>query len=248
MRKGSKFFMQFLDLTRLNENDSFSDFHKWANEYNKYFNLVASICIYSKFLSSIKNSHYQGVNLCTVINFPSGDEAEDKIFKNVIQALNYGANEFDVVINYNEYQKRGISPYTLKILKKIRNLIDGKIMKIIIETGMITNKQHMIKAIEDAISCKPDFIKTSTGKNILWNDNDVDIILSILKKHNAENNNKIGFKVAGGVSTVNKAELIYDKVINNLGRDFVSNKTFRIGSSSLINDILNEKKISDSEY
>lgn len=235
----NKKLISLIDHTNLNDNESFSQFKKWFLFYKKYISMVASICVYEKNLLYLSTQKINNTKLCTVINFPSGHEKLQYINKALAIGLNYSTNEFDIVVNYDEYNKKGISLYTTEMLKSARLLLENKTMKVIIECGMIKNKNYMMNAVKDAAKCGADFIKTSTGKNKLWSETDLNYILKYLKSHNKISHKKIGLKISGGVSSIEAANKYIRLVESYMGKDFIQPKLFRIGSSKLLKNILN---------
>ena len=178
-------------------------------EYN-----VASVCIPSSFVKKAKDYVGDKLKICTVIGFPNGYSTTDvKVFE-TNNAIANGADEIDMVINIGmlkekEYEK------ILEEINKIKEACSGRILKVIIETCLLTDEEK-IKMCEIVSSSNADFIKTSTGFSSSGAIKE-DIIL--FKKY-IHNNKEI--KAAGGISSFQDAE------------EFIKNGATRLGTSRLI--------------
>jgi len=86
-----------------------------------------------------------------------------------------------------------------------------------------------------------DFIKTSTGKQQPAATPEAALVMcQAIKEYYDITGNKIGFKPAGGINTVNDALIYYTIVKEILGEEWLTNKLFRIGTSRLANLLLSE--------
>ena len=99
--------------------------------------------------------------VCTVIGFPLGYNATSvKVYETKI-AVEHGADEIDMVINVGRF-KDGQYEYVLNEIKAIKEACNGKTLKVIVETALLT-KAELIKITELVMQSGADFIKTSTG-------------------------------------------------------------------------------------
>ena len=99
--------------------------------------------------------------VCTVIGFPLGYNATSvKVYETKI-AVEHGADEIDMVINVGRF-KDGQYEYVLNEIKAIKEACNGKTLKAIVETALLT-KAELIKITELVMQSGADFIKTSTG-------------------------------------------------------------------------------------
>ena len=100
----AKEIIQFLDLTSLNEQDNEESITKFLQKTSTSFGKVAAICIYPQFIPlAKKNLQKENFPLATVINFPKGDKQIEVVLHQAEVALENGADEIDVVINYKDY-------------------------------------------------------------------------------------------------------------------------------------------------
>jgi len=181
---------------------------------------VASVCIPPSFVK--RASEYVGNKLpiCTVIGFPNGyNTTEVKVFETK-NAIENGAAEIDMVINIGLVKEKNYSAITEEI-KAIKNACGDKILKVIIETCLLTDEEkiELCKCVTDA---KADYIKTSTG----FSTNGATLEDIILFKENVGPEVKI--KAAGGVSSLESAE------------EFIKAGSSRLGTSRIVKILKNE--------
>lgn len=108
----------------------------------------------------------------------------------------------------------------------------------ILETGALVTPENIRKAAILALYSGADFIKTSTGKGYPGATPEaVYTMCKVLKKYHSITGNKAGIKISGGVRTAEDAVKYYTIVKEVLGNDWLNNELFRIGASSLVEDI-----------
>ncbi|OKL23466.1 deoxyribose-phosphate aldolase [Metamycoplasma hominis] len=151
---------KYIDHTNLSPSATSKDIDKLIQEAIKYD--FKSVCIapsYVKYAKeALKNSD---VLVCTVIGFPLGYNATSvKVYETKI-AVEHGADEIDMVINVGRF-KDGQYEYVLNEIKAIKEACNGKTLKVIVETALLT-KSELIKITELVMQSGADFIKTSTG-------------------------------------------------------------------------------------
>lgn len=151
---------KYIDHTNLSPSATSKDIDKLIQEAIKYD--FKSVCIapsYVKYAKeALKNSD---VLVCTVIGFPLGYNATSvKVYETKI-AVEHGADEIDMVINVGRF-KDGQYEYVLNEIKAIKEACNGKTLKVIVETALLT-KAELIKITELVMQSGADFIKTSTG-------------------------------------------------------------------------------------
>ncbi len=201
-----------VDHTLLSPISTFSDIKNLCDEGMKYG--VASVCIPPCFVKKAKDYVENNLKICTVIGFPNGYNDESvKVFETA-QALEAGADEIDMVINIGFLKEKNYSK-VLSEIKKIKHVCGYKILKVIIETCLLSQdeKIEMCRIVSDSGA---DFIKTSTGFS-KFGAKVEDIIL--FKKYIDKN---IKIKAAGGISSLEDAE------------KFISAGASRLGTSRII--------------
>ena len=180
----------------------------------------ASVCIPASFVKMAKEYVGNEIKVCTVTGFPCGySTVEAKCFESN-QAVKNGADEIDTVINIGDLKSKNYDK-VLSDLKAIKESIEGKTLKVIIETCLLTEEEK-IKMCEIVTNSGADFIKTSTGFSTKGATKE-DIIL--FSKHIGKN---VKIKAAGGISSLEDAI------------DFINLGASRLGTSRIVNIIKNQ--------
>ena len=184
---------------------------------------TASVCIPASFVKRAKEYVKDRLAICTVIGFPNGySTTETKVFETA-DAIKNGADEIDMVINIGMLKDKMYDELLLEI-KKIKEACGDKILKVIIETCLLTDEEK-IKMCEIVSASGADYIKTSTGFSTAGATRE-DIILF---KENVAPHVKI--KAAGGIASIEDA------------RDFIKLGADRLGTSRIVKIAKAEKNI-----
>ncbi len=200
-----------IDHTILKVDAVWEDVKRICDEARRY--KTASVCIQPCFVKRAKEYLENDIPVCTVIGFPNGYmTTEAKVFETE-NAVKNGADEIDMVINVNAV-KDGDYKYVSDEIIKVRNACKGKILKVIIETCLLTDEEK-IELCKIVSQSGTDFIKTSTGFS-KYGATREDV--EILKK----NSYGIKVKAAGGIKSVKDAV------------DFINLGADRLGTSSLL--------------
>jgi len=177
-------------------------------------NHTASVCIPPCYVKRAKEYVEGRVAVCTVIGFPNGNMATAvKVFETE-DAVKNGADEIDMVINIGDV-KAGEYEKVLEEIKAIKEACCGKLLKVIIETCLLTEEEK-IKMCEIVSQSGADYIKTSTGFST-GGATFADV--KLMREHVASH---VKVKAAGGISSVADAE------------EFISLGADRLGTSRLI--------------
>ncbi len=170
---------------------------------------TASVCIPPAFVK--RASQYAGgrVKICTVIGFPNGYATTAvKVFETKDAIIN-GADEVDVVINLGMV-KEGAWEEILAECKQIREASEGKVMKVIIETCLLTEREKGMLC-DLVTEAGADYIKTSTGFSTggaTFED------VAFLKSHIGS---KVKVKASGGIGSLEAAARFMDLGADRLG-------------------------------
>ncbi len=184
------------DHTQLSVNATWEDIKAICDDGIKY--KTASVCIPASYVKQASEYVKGGVKICTVIGFPNGyDTTEAKAFM-AADAVRNGADEIDMVINIGML-KSGDYQGVLKDICAVRKACVGKILKVIIETCLLTEAEK-IKMCEIVSESGADYIKTSTGFST-GGATFADV--KLMKEHVAEG---VKVKAAGGIKTLADAE------------------------------------------
>jgi deoxyribose-phosphate aldolase len=124
-----------------------------------------------------------------------------------------------------------------QLLTAVRQACPGLLLKVILETGDLKSPELIARASQLALSAGADFLKTSTGKTpVNATPEAARIMLSTIAAHPSAQAHA-GFKASGGIRTVQEA-IVYEALMQQiLGPQALNAKRFRIGASSLLNDI-----------
>lgn len=153
-------YCKYIDNTLLSPQATETQIKTLCKESRKYG--FASVCVNPCFVKLV-NKQLKGskVKTCVVIGFPLGaNTTETKVFE-AKDAIKNGAQELDMVVNIGKVKENNYE-YITKEIAAIKKVCGNKILKVIIETCLLTNKEKVVlcKCIKQA---KADFVKTSTG-------------------------------------------------------------------------------------
>lgn len=170
---------------------------------------TASVCIPPCYVKQAKEYVKEQMRICTVIGFPNGNcTTSTKVFETE-DAVENGADEIDMVINIGML-KSGNEAYVLDEIRQIQKACQGRILKVIIETCLLTN-QEKIKMCELVTESGADYIKTSTGVSTAGATFDD---IALFASHVGEG---IKIKAAGGISSLADAEKFVELGADRLG-------------------------------
>jgi len=174
--------------------------------------------------------------------FPSGRASIDVKKQDTQDALNAGASEIDMVIDRGAFLSGKIGK-VFEEIRIIKDLCGEKAhLKVIFETGELVTYDNVRKASYLAMLAGADFIKTSTGKvNPAATAPVVLVMLEAVRDYFALTGVKIGVKPAGGIKTTKDAIKQLVLVNETAGSDWLNPSLFRIGASSLLNDLLMQR-------
>jgi deoxyribose-phosphate aldolase len=232
--------VSLMDLTKLGDNDTDRDIIKLCEKARNSLGEVAAICVYKQFILLVKKTLGQDFKVATVINFPAGNSSLEEAVIEAKEALDLGADEIDLVIDYNDYIANGSSKYSCNLIAQVKELCGDKTLKVIIESGELKSEVLIKKVTVDVIVNGADFVKTSTGKTPVGAT--IDAAKVILNAIN-DSDKKVGFKASGGIRDYAQAAE-YTKLANDIfqGSDFTNPKLFRFGVSGLLDNLLNTTK------
>lgn len=235
-----------IDLTTLSTEDSQESVTRFTqrvndfdNEYPQFKN-VAAICVYSNFAEVVSSTlEVTGVDIAVVAGgFPSSQTFTAVKVADVALAVAGGANEVDIVMNLGFFRDKNYEDLCDEIIELKHTAKDAK-LKVILETGALKTAEAIKEASILAMWSDADFIKTSTGKiypgaslEAAW------VMCQCIKEYYAQTGRKVGFKAAGGIRTAEEAVRYYAIVKEVLGDEWLNQDLFRIGASSLANNLL----------
>lgn len=200
------------DHTLLSQTATWSEIKAVCDDGIKYH--TASVCIPPCFVKKAKEYVGDKLTICTVIGFPNGyNTTAVKVFETKDAIVN-GADEIDMVINIGEL-KAGNDKYVLNEIKEIKKACNGKLLKVIIETCLLTDEEKitMCRLVTEA---KADYIKTSTGFS------KAGATFADVKLFADNVGDGVKIKAAGGISSISDAE------------EFIGLGASRLGTSRIV--------------
>ncbi|MEA5001130.1 MAG: deoxyribose-phosphate aldolase [Endomicrobiaceae bacterium] len=199
-----------IDHTLLSPTACFSDFKKLCEQ--AVDNGFYSVCVPPYMVESCKKALAKtDVKICTVVGFPLGYNHYLTKLVEAKEAIVFGADEIDAVVNISAVKSKDFK-FVNKEIAALRKTTAGKILKIIVETAYLT-KEEKTELAKIILNNKVDFIKTSTGFAPSGaNVEDIILFKSLLK-------NNVKIKASGGIATYLQAE------------DMIKAGASRIGSS-----------------
>ena len=234
-----------IDLTSLTSLDTKESIWKMVDTVNDFEGTrpdvpnVAAICVYPLFVETVKQAlTAQEIKIASVAGgFPSSQTFTEVKIAETAMAVMQGADEIDVVMNLGYFLEENYDELSEEIQEIKESCRDAK-LKVILETGALQTPESIQKAAVLAVYSGADFIKTSTGKGYPGATPEaVYTMCQVLKKYHSITGKRVGIKVAGGVRTAEEAVRYYTIVKEVLGNDWLNKDLFRIGASSLVEDI-----------
>ena len=248
MNNLKKLAVSCLDYTSLNDTDTSDDIRTLCDRAITPLGNVAAVCVYLSFVDfAVRQLKDTGIKVATVVNFPSGTENMDEVLDDVKAALFDGADEIDVVWPYKSYLT-GDRDNAIELVRAVKKACGNKIVKVILETGELKDPKIIAAASNDALIAGADFLKTSTGKVPVGATLEAaKIMLEAIKNYQSQTPTILGLKVSGGIRTANDAAQYIELARSIMGENWVTPQTFRIGASSLLNNLL-ENTTANSGY
>lgn len=237
-----KKLISLIDLTTLNNTDTNPAVLQLVEKANQGFENVhpAAVCTFSNFGALVKENLNSPIQTAVVGGcFPTGQTLSEAKIEEVKHIANTGIDEIDIVLNRGDFFD-GKDQQILDEISGIKKAMGDLHLKVILETGDLQSDENIKKASELAIKAGGDFIKTSTGKtNTGATPEAVYTMCLVIKEHFNTTGKKIGIKPSGGIRTPEDA-VIYYKIVNEvLGYAWLTPALFRIGASSLYDNLIN---------
>lgn len=251
-----KFLLGSIDLTTLSTEDSEQSVAKFTKRVNDFENdypqypHVAAICVFSNFAETVRTHlDVEGVDVCVVAaGFPSSQTFQAVKVADVALAREAGADEVDIVLNIGLFNDGNFEELCDEIIELKHTAKKAK-LKVILETGCLKTPEKIRDASVLSMYSEADFIKTSTGK--IYDGASLEaayVMCQCIKEYYKQTGRKVGFKAAGGVRTTSEAVGYYTLVKEILGEEWLNADLFRIGASSLANNILSSLEGKSVKY
>ena len=201
---------------------------------------VAAVCVYPNFVSIAKVALAgSGVQVASVATgFPAGQVPLPLKIEDARRAVAMGADEIDMVIDRGAFLSGDYDRVAEEIVA-VREACGPARLKVILETGELETYDNVRRASPLAMAAGADFITTSTGKvQPAATPGVVLVMLEAIRDHYLETGRRVGMKPAGGIKTSKQALHLLVLVKETLGDAWLTPDLFRLGASTLTNDLL----------
>lgn len=246
-----------IDLTSLTETDSVDSiaaFVKKAVEFGaKYPHIpnVATICVYPLFVDTAGiGVEGSDIGVTSVAGgFPASQTFLEVKMLEIAMAVEGGADEIDIVINVGEMLTGEYDRMANDIEIMRAEAGPDVVFKAIIESGALGTPELIRGASLLSMFAGADFVKTSTGKIPVAATPEAAVVMcTAIKDYYVQTGRRVGFKAAGGVRTAEDASLFYTIIETILGKEWLTPSLFRIGASSLANNLISAIEGRDIKY
>ena len=246
-REVKKFLHSTIDLTTLSGADTEEKVAQLVASVNDFEGTedvpsVAAICVYPNFVKTVRSVlTAEGVQVACVSGcFPASQSFIEVKIAETALAIADGADEIDIVLNLGAFLSGDYEEVATEIQEQ-RSTARTAHLKVILETGALKDPELIRKASILSLFSGADFLKTSTGKEYPGADLRAAYILcSVLKEYFDKYGEKRGVKFSGGIRSAEEAVKYYCIVEALLGKEWLDNKLFRIGASSLVGSLQKE--------
>jgi deoxyribose-phosphate aldolase len=201
---------------------------------------VAAVCLYPQLVSvALEHLEGTGVKVASVAGgFPSGLGPLEARLQEIRDVAETDAEEIDIVLNRSLFLG-GRYAQAFEELVAAREAAGSAHLKVILETGELGSYDRVRQASMLAMAAGADFIKSSTGKIAVNATLPVALcMMEAIRDFHRDTGRAVGIKVAGGVRTAKQAIQNLVLLHETLGPDWMTPDRFRIGASSLLNDVL----------
>lgn len=208
-----------VDHTLLSQSATWTEIKAICDDGIKYG--TASVCIPPSYVKRSKEYVGDALKICTVIGFPNGYNTTSVKCFEASEAVREGADEIDMVINIGMLKDKRYEDILYEI-NEIKQSCDGRLLKVIIETCLLTEEEK-IRMCEIVSESCADYIKTSTGFSSGGaTREDIVLFKKSVKPH-------LHIKAAGGIASIKDAE------------DMLSLGADRLGTSRIVKIVKNEE-------
>jgi deoxyribose-phosphate aldolase len=244
-----------IDLTSLKETDTEEEIRSMVEKVNNFeenfpdIPNVGAICVFPAMVSTVKATLTEPIGIAAVsAGFPASQTFIEVKVAETGMCVMEGATEIDVVISVGKFLA-GKYDEVFEELTEIKSACRDAHLKVILETGALKTAANIKKASILAMAAGADFIKTSTGKiPVAATPEATFIMCTAIKEWNEKTGAKVGYKPAGGIATAEDAVKHYTLVKEILGDEWLNNKLFRFGASSLANKLLSSIRQEEVKY
>ncbi len=228
--------LRCLDLTSLNDADGEADVARLCQRAQGPFGDVAAVCVWPHLAAFVRALLPPHIAVAAVANFPAGGTDIDAALRDVQQIVAAGAQEVDVVLPWRALLSDDAAAAE-SLLRAVRQACSGLRLKVILETGELREDTSILRAARLALDCGADFLKTSTGKTAVSATPQAARLLLQAIDDNPQARQRVGLEGLGRHPARGRCAALHASVESALGADALQPARFRIGASSLLDDI-----------
>lgn len=199
---------KYIDHTNLKMDATEKDIVKLCEEAIKY--QFENVCVHPYYVTLAKSLLKDtNIGVCTVVGFPLGMNTPKVKSFEALEAVENGADEIDMVINVGALKDKDYD-YVKKEIELVRDDIDGHILKVIIETSLLT-EEEIIKMTQICNETFVHYIKTNTGFGSRG------VTVEDVETINKNRNGLLEIKASGGIKTYKDANALIEAGASRLG-------------------------------
>lgn len=251
-----KFLLSTVELTSLHTTDTEESILAMTEKVNQFDSTypdlphVAAICAYPVFTDLIaKSLEVDGVEITNVTgNFPSSQSRMEVKVAETALAIADGATNIDIVLPVGKFLSEDYEGVADDI-NELKQTCGEVPMKVILETCDLGSLSNIKKAAILSMYAGADYIKTSTGKEKAGaTPEGVYVMCQAIKEYYEKTGIQIGLKPAGGINSVRDAVVLYTIVKETLGKQWLTDYWYRMGTSRLTNLLLSDILGKDTKW
>ncbi len=205
---------------------------------------VAAVCVYPELVATaVEALGDSGVGIASVAGaFPAGLSSLDVRVRDIAWAVEQGATEIDIVLNRSAFLSGEFGRAFDEIVAS-KAACGTAHLKVILETGELGGYDAVRRASMLAMAAGADFVKTSTGKVGVNATLPTALCMAeAIRDFEDQTGRIVGLKVAGGIRTAKQSWQYLVVVYETLGARWLTPDLFRLGASSLLNDVLMQRR------
>jgi len=225
-----------LDLTSLNAQDTEADIAALCARAQGPYGPVAAVCVWPRLAAFARKQLPPSIAVAAVANFPDGSADVERAVRETSGIVQSGAQELDLVLPYVQLLAGEYSAVS-GMLVAVRKASRGLILKVILETGALVGREHILRASRLSLDAGADFLKTSTGKTSISATPEAASVMLGAIAADPKAAGQVGLKPSGGIRTVKDAAVYIALTEELLGGAAITPVRFRLGASSVLTDI-----------
>ncbi len=236
LQDSARLALACLDLTSLNDTDGEAEVARLCARAQGPFGAVAAVCVWPRLAAFARRELPANIRVAAVANFPDGSTDVERAVRDTHAILDAGAQEVDLLLPWQALQA-GDEKSVAQLLGAVRRASKGLSLKVILESGMLGSAALISRAAQLSLAAGADFLKTSTGKTPVSATHEAAQLMLAAIAADAGARQSVGFKPSGGIRTVGDAAEYIALTRSQLGDGAITPIRFRIGASSVLDDI-----------